>query len=33
MSMISSLQEPGLSIEKIAQILELDEKIVRENIK
>ena len=33
MSMISSLQELGLSIEKIAQILELDANIVRENIK
>ncbi len=32
-SMIPSLQELGLSIEKIAQILELEENIVKENIK
>ena len=32
-SMISSLQKVGLTIEKIAEILELEENIVRKNIK
>ena len=32
-TIIPSLQELGLSIKKIAQILELEEDIVRKNIK